>query len=36
VSLEEVLKESGLFVEEGGTGTSNLTTDLNSPVLDFT
>jgi hypothetical protein len=34
--MEEVLKESGLFVEVGGTGTSSLTTDLNSPALDFT
>jgi hypothetical protein len=35
VLLEEVLEESGLFVKVGGTGTSNLKTDLNSAV-DFT
>jgi hypothetical protein len=35
VSMQEVVEESGLLVEVGGTGTSNSTTDLNPPALDF-
>jgi hypothetical protein len=36
MSLEEVLKESELFVEEGGIGNCNLTKELSSSALEFT
>jgi hypothetical protein len=35
VSLQEVVQESGLIVDVGGTGTSNPASDLNPPALDF-
>jgi hypothetical protein len=35
VSLEDILKESGLLAEKGGTGTYNLVTDLRPSAFEF-